>query len=189
MDITPEILEKCARDDRKAIQVLYEYCFKLLMPVCFRYHNNEEDARSSFNLGFIKILKSLQTLESGASINGWIKRIMVNTLIDEYRKTRNYNSHITTKENDWELESSSSAHENYGESNLGYEMILKLVKELPELTGKVFNLFVVEGYSHKEIADLLDMPEGTSKWHLSAGRKLLREKIEEIENSTKRMVV
>ena len=53
MDITPEILEKCARDDRKAIQILYEYCFKLLMPVCFRYHNNEEDARSSFNLGFI----------------------------------------------------------------------------------------------------------------------------------------
>jgi len=189
MDITPEILEKCTRDDRKAIQILYGYCFKLLMPICMRYHNNEEDARSSFNLGFMKILKSIHTLDHGANITGWIKRIMVNTLIDEYRKTRNYNSHVSTKENDWELESRGSAHENYGESNLGYEIILKLVKELPELTAKVFNLYVVEGYSHKEISDLLEMSEGTSKWHLSTGRKLLREKLEKIENSTKRMVV
>ena len=189
MDITPEILEKCARDDRKAIQCLYEYCFKILMPVCFRYHINEEDARSSFNLGFIKILKSLKTVESSVNIGGWAKRIMVNTLIDEYRKTKNYASHVTSRESEWELEIQGSSDENEAESNLGYEVILKLVKELPEATGRVFNLYVIDGYAHKEIGEMLEMSEGTSKWHLSTARKLLREKIENIENSNKRMVV
>lgn len=189
MDITPEILKKCAGDDRKAIQMLYEYCFKLLMPVCKRYHNNEEDARSSFNLGFIKLLKSLQTVDLNVNIGGWAKRIMVNTLIDEYRKSKNYSSHVTGKESEWELEIQGTSNENEGESNLGYEMILKLVKELPEITAKVFNLYVIDGYAHKEIADLLEMSEGTSKWHLSTARKLLREKLENIENSNKRMVV
>lgn len=189
MDITPEILKKCAGDDRKAIQTLYEYCFKFLMPVCLRYHNNEEDARSSFNLGFIKILKSLQSIDLKINFGGWSKRIMVNTLIDEYRKNKNYASHVTGKETEWELEVQGTSNSNDGESNLGYEMILGLVNELPEATAKVFNLYVIDGYAHKEIAELLEMSEGTSKWHLSTARKLLREKLELIENSNKRMVV
>lgn len=189
MDITPEILEKCARDDRKSIQFLYEYCFKILMPVCHRYHVNEEDARSSFNLGFIKILKSLKTVDSDVNIGGWAKRIMVNTLIDEYRKTKNYNSHISSRESEWELDIQGSSSDNEGESNMGYELILQLVKELPEVTGRVFNLYVIDGYAHKEIGELLDMSEGTSKWHLSTARKLLREKLEHIENANKKMVV
>lgn len=189
MDITPEILKKCARDDRKAIQCLYEHCFKTLMPVCYRYHNNEEDARSSFNLGFIKILKSLQTMTEEFNFGGWSKRIMINTLIDEYRKAKNYTTHVTSKETDRELEFSGSSHSNEGEGNMGYEMIMKLVMDLPEITAKVFQLYVIDGYNHREIGDLLDMSEGTSKWHLSTARKILREKLEEIENTNKRLVV
>jgi len=189
MDITQEILEKCARDDRKAVKCLYEHCFEALMPVCYRYHINEEDARSSFNLGFIKILKSLKTISGDFNFGGWSKRIMINTLIDEYRKVKNYNSHVTSKETDRELEFTSSSHDNEGESNMGYELIMKLVMGLPEFTSKVFQLYVIDGYNHREIGELLDMSEGTSKWHLSTARKALREKLDEIENTNKRLVV
>lgn len=193
MEITPELLKKCVQDDRKAVQVLYEYCFKMLMPVCFRYHSHEEDARSSFNLGFIKILKSLGSIGDDLNFVGWSKRIMVNTLIDEYRKSKNYSSRVSSRESDWELEVHGQSFENDGESSLGYEVILKMVAELPELSGKVFNLYVVEGYSHREIGEMLDMSEGTSKWHLSTARKMLRERIEKMENSisggNKRMVI
>lgn len=188
-DITPELIAKCVKDDRKAVQRLYEICFRMLLPICLRYHNNEEDARSSFNIGFIKLLNSLPTLDEKVNIVGWTKRIMVNTLIDEYRKKKNYTTHIVSKENEWELEQENSSYVNDGESNIGYELILKLVSELPEITSKVFNLSVVDGYSHKEIAEMLGMSEGTSKWHLSTGRKMLRDKIEELENSRKKMVV
>ena len=79
MDVTPDILNACKRDDRRAIQFLYEHCFKKLMPICFRYHKNEEDARSSLNIGFMKILKGIETVGEDVNFPAWSKRIMVNT--------------------------------------------------------------------------------------------------------------
>lgn len=180
-NITPELLKRCAKDDRKAIQVLYETCFGILMPVCLRYHKNEEDARSSYHLAFMKILKSLKDMPENLVFFSWAKRITINTLIDEYRKQRAYSERVVGKETERELETPNSSFENDGEQEIGYEMILKLVSELPDVTSKVFNLFVIEGYSHKEIAEMFDMSEGTSKWHLSTGRKMLREKLEKLD--------
>lgn len=180
-DITPELLKKCGQDDRKAIKVLYELCFHVLMPVCLRYHKNEEDARSSYHLAFMKIIKNLKDIPADLVFIPWAKRITVNTLIDEYRKQRSYSEKVVSKETDRELELSGSHNDNEGEQDIGYEMILKLVSELPDITSKVFNLYVIEGYSHKEIGEMLEMSEGTSKWHLSTGRKILREKLEMLE--------
>ena len=78
---------------------------------------------------------------------------------------------------------------NDAESNIGFENIMKLVNELPEVSAKVFNLYVIDGYNHKEIGDMLNMSEGTSKWHLSTARKILREKLEQIETRTTRRLV
>lgn len=189
MDITPEIIKACKRDDRKAIKALYEHCFKTLMPVCCRYHKNEEDARASLNIGFMKILKGFETVEETVNFAAWSKRVMVNTLIDEYRKIKNYNGHIVTKENDWELDNQAEVTENEAESELAYGSILMLINELPVVNGKVFKLYVIEGYNHKEIGELLGFSEGTSKWHLSTARKLLRDKLELIENKNKRLVI
>lgn len=180
-NITPELLKKCAKDDRKAIQVLYETCFGILMPICLRYHKNEEDARSSYHLAFMKILKSLKDIPENLVFFSWAKRITVNTLIDEYRKQKAYSERVVGKETERELENHNNSNRNEGEQEIGCEMILKLVQELPEITSKVFNLFVIEGYSHKEISEMLEMSEGTSKWHLSTGRKILREKLEKLE--------
>ncbi len=187
--ISQELLKLCQKDDRKAIHTLYEYCFRVFMPVCFRYHNNEEDARSSLNLGFMKILKGLENVEDDVNFPAWSKRIIVNTLIDEYRKKRNYTSRVTSKETERELDVEGSAETNEAESNFGYESLLKLIKELPDVSQKVFNLYVIEGYNHKEIGDLLGISEGTSKWHLSTARKVLREKLEKIEINQQRLVI
>jgi RNA polymerase sigma-70 factor (ECF subfamily) len=188
-DITPELLEKCIQNNRQATQILYEYCFRIFMPLCVRYHKNSEDARSSYNLAFIKILNNLKAAIVKGDFNfiPWAKRIILNTLIDEYRKQQNYSKKIIRKANNSELEYNDIYFENSGEQEIAYELIMKLVSQLPELTSKIFNLYVVEGYSHKEIADLLNITEGNSKWHLSTGRKIMREKLEKIEiiNETK----
>lgn len=188
-DITAELLKACVEDDRKAIKYLYEHCFRKLMPVCYRYHNNEEDARSSLNIGFMKILKGLESIDEKVNFAAWSKRIMINTLIDEYRKKKNYQNHVSSKETERELDVEAGPSDNEAESDLGYQNLLTLIAQLPEISGRVFNLYVIDGYNHKEIGELLGMSEGTSKWHLSTARKLLREKLEKIENQHQRMVI
>lgn len=189
MDITPEFIKTCIRDDRKAIKQLYEYCFRALMPVCFRYNKNEEDARAAFHTGFIKILKGMEKMEGDVNFNAWMKRVMVNSLIDEYRKNKKYNEQITKSDSDRELDYHSNGHLNDAESNLGCENIMRLLDEIPESSALVFKMYVIEGYSHKDIADKLGMSEGTSKWHLSTARKLLRDKLEKIEERSQRLVI
>ena len=189
MDITHDIIKACMRDDHKAINLMYEYGFKMLMPICFRYNKNEEDARAAFNAGFIKILNGLEKVDEDLNFNAWAKRIMVNSLIDEYRKNKKYNTQITKSDSESELDFYSTGSNNDAESNLGVENITALINQLPAVTGQVFNLYVIDGYAHKEIADILGMSEGTSKWHLSTARKMLRDKLEELENNNQRMVI
>jgi RNA polymerase sigma factor (sigma-70 family) len=182
MIVTPDILNECKRGNRKAIELLYKHCFNVLMPVCMRYHNHEEDARSSLNIGFMKLLKGLETVDEKVNFPAWSKRIIVNTLIDEYRKKKNYGNYVSGKETERELDNLGGSVVNKAENNLGYENLLQLINQLPAVSAKVFNLYVIEGYNHREIGELLEMSEGTSKWHLSTARKLLREKLEKIEN-------
>lgn len=193
MQIDQAILNECAEGNRLAQKKLYELCFHSLMPVCFSYFTNEEDARHVLNMGFLKICEALKTdTIQHVVFRSWSKRIMVNTIIDEYRKNKKHIKHLASKENDYELEVHQHAVLNDAESTFGECDIKKLVESLPPITGRVFMLFAVEGYSHKEIADLLNINEGTSKWHLSTGRKLLREWLEKIENSemlSKRLVI
>lgn len=189
MEITAEIIEACNRDDRKAINQLYEHCFRVLMPVCFRYNNNEEDARAALNQGFLKILAGMKQMEGEYNFGAWSRRIMVNSLIDEYRKNKRYKEHVTKSDNERELDYYSTGTLNEAESNLGYDTIMRLLEELPETSAYVFKLYVIDGYSHREIGELIDISEGTSKWHLSTARKQLRERLEELENQRQRWVI
>lgn len=187
--INTALLEACVNDDRKAIEKLYEISFKMFMPTCCRYHHNEEDARSSFNLAFMKILRSLESVYENVNFIPWAKRIIVNTLIDEYRKNNLQNTHYLKKETDRELDVEAENISNDAESSMGYENLLLLISTLPEISQKVFNLYVIDGYNHREIGDLLGISEGTSKWHLSTARKILKEKLEKMENTHQKLVV
>lgn len=182
MHIPTEILEACARNDRRAQKQLYEHCYRVLMSVCMRYYSNAEDARFAFNNGFLKIVTGLSAVDL-AQINfpAWSKRIMVNVLIDEYRKNRNHQTMIFAKETDRELELHADNTFNSGEEGMNYDAIMSLLKTIPSISAHVFTLYVIDGYNHKEIGELLGITEGTSKWHLSTARKLLRERLEELE--------
>jgi RNA polymerase sigma factor (sigma-70 family) len=151
------------------------------MPVCYRYHCNEQDARSALNEGFMKILKGLDAIDGEVNFYAWSKRVMVNSLIDEYRRSKKHNQHLAYKESERELEFFSCWAQNDAENLMGYEHLLSLLRELPTVSAQVFNLYVLDGYSHKEIGEMLGISDGTSKWHLSTARKLLREKLERIE--------
>ncbi len=190
MKVDSEIISSCIKDDRKAIEQLYKICFQTLMPICYRYHINEEDARSSLNIGFLKIVKGLKDVDLEAfNFNAWSKRIMNNTLIDEYRKSKKHRERYSVTDSESELDYFAESDKNEALSNFGEATVLELIKELPFATAQVFNLYIIDGYAHKEIADMLDIPEGTSKWHLSQAKRMLREKLENIETMNKRMVI
>ena len=190
MNVSPEILRACLKNDQKALEQLYKYCFKLLMPACFRFHRNEEDARSSLNLGFMKIVMGLPTIDAKTvNFDAWSKRIMNNMLIDEYRKNKKQWDRYMSTDDEKALDYFAENDVNQAVSDLGEKNILDLVAELPAITGQVFCLYVIEGYAHKEIGDMLEIPEGTSKWHLSQARKLLREKLEKLEMIIKKMAI
>lgn len=190
MHIDSTILNACAGNDRKAQKLLYEYCFKSLMPTCLRYHNNEEDARASLNIAFMKIIKGIEGVNTEEiNFNAWAKRIVTNTLIDEYRKTKTHSAHYQGKETERELDFYAESTQNEAESDFGCASIMKLLTQIPPVSAQVFNLYVIDGYSHKEIAEMLEMSEGTSKWHLSVARKLLREKLEKMNASLPQKMV
>lgn len=189
MQITPEILIACSRQDRRAQKLVYEFCYMNFIKLCMRYHSNHEDARFVFNNGFLKILKGLETVElTDLQFVAWAKRIMTNAIIDDYRKNKNHNTVIRGKETEEELAYHAGTGGNEAESNLGEQSIMKLLGLIPAVSAHVFTLYVIDGFSHKEIGDLLDITEGTSKWHLSTARKLLREKLELLETPSLKKV-
>lgn len=168
------LIELCLKNDRRAQEKLYEWCFIKLMPMCARYHKNEEDARHVLNISFVKICKNLDKLKKDTPFEAWTRRITKNTIIDEFRKTKNYNQLIETKEFERELEIKSPKIENSVWSKLETEVLMGMLKKLPDVSRKVFNLYVIDGYTHKEIGNLLSISDGTSKWHLSNARKKLQ---------------
>jgi RNA polymerase sigma factor (sigma-70 family) len=169
-----ELIEKCRENDRKAQFELYKTLYGSLMSICCRYKKNKEDAEEILNIGFLKILSNLEKYKSETSFNAWCKRIVVNTIIDEYRKDKKNLENL-------ELTDFSDAKNNLHQVNwneiedvFSAEEVEQMLQILPEMSKKVFNLFAIDGYSHKEIADLFGISEGTSKWHVSFAREKLK---------------
>ena len=190
MHIDLDLLTNCVNNDRKAQKKLYELCFRAFMPLCMRYNANEEDARIAYNNAYMKIISALANTQlKELNFIPWAKRIMTNVLIDEYRKKKNHQNHYIAKETDRELELFASNTQNEAESNFGYANLLQMIAELPEMHALVFKLYVMEDMTHKEIAEELNLSQGTSKWHLSIARKLLREKLEKIDALTEKRLV
>lgn len=175
MNIQPNLIDSCIRRDRKAEYELYKLSYSYLMGICLRYAKDRDTASEMLNLGYMKILKNLSTYKPEIPFKAWIRRIMVNTLIDEYRKTRRERENLTFVENYYDSVDYSEVNEAM--SRMDFSAILEHINALPEATKKVFNLFAVDGYSHKEISELLGISEGTSKWHLNAARQKLKEQI------------
>jgi RNA polymerase sigma-70 factor (ECF subfamily) len=176
MNIQPQLIALCIKQDRKAEYELYKLTYSYLMGICMRYSKDKDMASESLNTGFLKILKSLSSYKPEVPFKAWIRRVMVNTLIDDYRKNKRNREKLTYVEEYYD--SSDFSDVNEALSRINYKQLLVQINLLPEATKKVFNLFAIDGYSHKEIGEMLTISEGTSKWHLNAARQKLKEYIE-----------
>jgi RNA polymerase sigma factor (sigma-70 family) len=176
MDIQPHLIAQCIKQDRKAEYELYKQSYSYLMTICMRYSRDKDSASEMLNAGYLKILKNLASYKPEIPFKAWIRRIMVNTLIDEYRKNKRERQKITYVEEYYDNADFSEVNEAL--SKINYNQLLQEITKLPEATRKVFNLFAIDGYSHKEIGIMLEISEGTSKWHLNAARQKLKEYIE-----------
>ena len=163
-----DLVKGCSRNDRRTQELLYkQYCSSMLI-LCRTYTKNEEDAVEVMQDGFLKIFQQIDRFESGrSSLYTWMRTIMVRTAIDFLRR-----KHSKLEAVEWE-EAYDPPIEAEVLSTMTAQQILYLLQNLPETTRSVFNLYVTEGYMHREIAELLEINEGTSRWHLSEARKYL----------------
>jgi len=170
-----QLLKNCIRGERKAQYQLYELCYSFLMSVAARYTNSKDDAEDIVNRSFLKILNNIANYREEVPFGLWIRRITINTAIDEYRKRKN--EWMMTESTDFSERQFDGISINTYLEKMDAEQIQGLIDHLPESSRKVFNLFVVDGYSHKEIGELLNISEGTSKWHVNHARTRLKELI------------
>ena len=150
---------------------LYRRFSPRMYAVCLRYAGNPEEAEDILQEGFIKIFKKLGSFRSEGSFEGWIRRIFVNTAIEHFRRKR-YLQPVTEKEESTLEGSYLSVLDNLAERD-----IMELIQKLSPGYRTVFNLYVVEGYTHKEIGDMLDISEGTSKSQLSRAKVILQQMV------------
>ena len=166
------IIRGCRQNDRRAQEALYRAYYKAMVTICLRYTKNEDDAVEVLNNGFLKVFQNIQRYDPAqASLYTWMRTIVVNSCLDFIRKKARTEPHQ-------ELTNNVEVHLPADVvSRMKAAELLSLVRTLSPSTSAVFNLYVIEGYSHKEIGNLLGISEGTSKWHLSEARKQLQQKI------------
>ncbi|MBL7747337.1 MAG: RNA polymerase sigma factor [Chitinophagaceae bacterium] len=166
-----DLIKGCLQGERRMQEELYKRFSPRMYAVCLRYAGNAEEAEDILQEGFIKIFKKLDSFRGDGSFEGWLRRIFVNTAIEHFRRKR-YLMPVTEKEeNTIEGKYTSVLDE------LGAKDIMALVQELSPGYRTVFNMYVVEGYTHKEIADILGISEGTSKSQLSRAKVILQDMV------------
>lgn len=169
------LVKKCIDGDQKAQRALFEMYAPKMLGVCLRYAKNQEQAEDVLQDGFIKVFNNLSKYSGSGSLEGWVRRIMVNTSLDQIRKEVKFQDNLDFDEVDFKIETNS-----YIMEGLMAEDLLQLINNMPDGYKTVFNLFAIEGYSHKEIAKELSITENTSKSQYSRARAFLQQKLKEL---------
>lgn len=164
------IIEGCKANNRKAQELLYRQHYEFAMTIAMRYSRDEMDAADILSLAFVKAFKHIHQYDAAkGSFHAWLKRIIVNEGLDHIKSRNRFDSPL-------ELEVAEEVPINHTVvEQMSAGDILKLVQKLPPATHAVFVMYAVEGYNHREIAERLQISEGTSKWHLSEARKNLQQ--------------
>ncbi len=165
-----KLIKQCAKNDPKAQKEIYQLFAGKLYSICLKYSNNKHDAQDNFQDGFITIFNKIGQFNFEGSFEGWMKRVMVNTILLKYRNKTVLN--IVTEDIPDEV------IVDIDEDDISLDFLLNLIQELPDRYRMVFNLYVLDGYSHKEISDMMQIAEGTSKSNLARARAILKQKIE-----------
>ncbi len=173
LELSRQMLERCQKGDRAAQHALYMAYSARMFSVCLRYFPSYDIAQDILQDGFIKVFDNFKTFKFNGSVEGWIRRIIVNTALEYHRKNAAAN-HVDI-----------SDVKNHSCVNIDcqtdYHFLLSLVTELPDQYRLVFNLYAIEGYSHAEIAEMLSITESTSKSNYSRAKGILRKKLEQLK--------
>lgn len=171
---TGQLVKGCINNDRTAQEALYKLFYADMLRVCHSYLPDKELAKEAFNSGFLKVFQSIKNFDvEKGELGGWIRKIMIYTAIDLCRKELKFATMTLHDQDDDDFFISPSILEK-----LYFEDILTKIRTLPYATQTVFNLYEMDGFSHKEIAEQLNISEGTSRWHLAEAKKKLRELLE-----------
>lgn len=164
------LIKGCLNNDRKAQEHLYKRYYHAMMALCVRYTKDRNDALEILNDAFLKVFKRLIQYDAAkGSLYTWMKRIVINTAIDFLRKQQAYHNMEVML-----VDEEEPGIENEAVGKMNGEELLKIIRQLPAVTRLVFNLYVVDGYNHREIGVMLGISEGTSRWHMSEARRRLK---------------
>lgn len=170
-DAEKEMISACIQKDRRAQKELYEKYFAKLFPVAMRYMKNREEAQEATQIAFIKIFNSLGKYDNTGSFAGWMSRIVVNSCLDQLRKRkRNFT------DGDLELAPEVSIDPD-AIARFSEQELLDMIQRLDDKQRMVFSLVEIEGFKHKEVAEILQITEGTSRWYLNQAKTNLKEMI------------
>ncbi len=167
-----QLINNCLKGNARAQEMLYTKFGPKLMGVCFRYAVNKQEAEDLLQDGFVKIFEKLDKYSGIGSFEGWMRRIVVNTALDNIRKNKKFQLNTDLESEDYKLQSN-----DFIEERLAAEDLIKVLNSIPLGYKTIFNLYAIEGYSHKEIAEQLNISTSTSKSQYSRAKALLRTKI------------
>lgn len=169
-----ELIQGCIRNDRSAQEKVYRLFYPRMMALVKRYIDQDEQAEEVLNNGFLRAFQKVEQYAFQGSFEGWLRKIVFHSVSDYVKQNIRYREKIVLVEKDEYIRQDHA-------DKLYYKELLQLVQSLPIATRTVFNMYVMEGLSHKEIAKVVGISEGTSKWHLSEGRRILKDKIEKLQ--------
>ena len=172
MHFDEDFIERCLNNDSKSQGELYRKFAPKMFGICLRYAKNQMEAEDVLQEGFIKVFRYLKDYRNEGSLEGWIRRTMVNTAINFYKKKVKYQKDVSLDQTEPINNEEESAIDK-----LSAKELLELIHGLPDGYRMVFNLNVIEGYTHKEIGGMLNISENTSKSQLSRARGVLQEKL------------
>ena len=144
------------------------------MGVVKRYIAHEEQAEEVLNNGYLRAFQKIKQFNFQGSFEGWLRKIIFHAVADYVKQNTKYSNQILLVDKEQFVEKDHA-------DKMYYDQLVELVQQLPDATRTVFNMYVMEGFNHREIGSMLGISEGTSKWHLSEGRKVLKERIEKLE--------
>jgi RNA polymerase sigma factor (sigma-70 family) len=172
-----QLIRGCIKQDRKCQKTLYKVFYGFSMSICLRYAGNRDDAAEVMNQGFFKVFTHIESYDMGRPFKAWLGKIMMNVSIDFYRANLKmaYTDDLDKAEH--------ISDGDIADKNLHYNDLLAMVQRLPQAYRTVFNLFAIDGYSHDEIASMLNINAGTSKSNLHKARQKLKQMIFKAESS------
>jgi RNA polymerase sigma-70 factor, ECF subfamily len=170
--ISDSIINGCIAEERSSQKKVYDTYFPLMLAIVRRYIKDEEEAMDVLNQGYIKIFKKIDQYHFGNSFEGWCKRIVINSALDHLRSNKRYKDIFS-------FEAIMPTYQVYndGLNNMSISELMSIIDTISPVSKVVFNMFAIDGFSHKEIADHLSISVGTSKWHLSSARKQIQAKL------------